>query len=147
RTPADAGDTLATATHTGWNMASASVIVGGTGLGADTADWFTFVAPANGRADLRISGVTDTLTFNAYGRSATPLVLALDEGADYREYGFDVRAGQTYYFQLGTLAGEQSYIVNMQLPQAEQAAITTQSGYGQGANTTGEFNNFRAFSL
>ncbi|KJS05164.1 MAG: hypothetical protein VR73_12880 [Gammaproteobacteria bacterium BRH_c0] len=147
RAPADAGETLATAIHAGWNMASAAVIVGGTGLGADTTDWFTFVAPANGRVDLRFSGATDTLTFNAYDGTAAPLSLTLEEGADYREYGFDVRAGQTYYFQLGSLDGEQSYIVNMQLPQAEQAALIPQPGYGQGINTTGEFHNFRAFAL
>lgn len=147
RPAGDAGDTLGTAIHAGWNMASTGIIVGGTGLGADTADWFTFVAPANGRVDLRVSGVTDTLTVKAYDGSANPLAVAVDEGSHHREYGFDVRAGQTYYFQLGALAGEQSYIVTLQLPQAEQAAFIPQSGYGQSANTTGEFNNFRAFAL
>lgn len=146
-TPRDAGQTLATAAHVGWNMGSAAIIVGGTGLGSDTADWFSFVAPANGRADLRVSGVVDALALNVFDQAATPLMTDVEEGGHYREYSFNVRAGQTYSFKLDSLAGEQSYIINMQLPQAQLPPFTPQPGYGLGVNSTGEYTNARAFTL
>ena len=89
----NAGNTLASAT----TLALGTTTSGSVGIGADTDDYFKFVATAAGSVTANLTGLSADIDLRALNSGGTQIAASEFGGASSESVTFDVTAGQTYY--------------------------------------------------
>jgi murein DD-endopeptidase MepM/ murein hydrolase activator NlpD len=92
----NAGNTLATATSRG----VAATSTGSVGVGADTDDYFKFVATTNGKVTANLTGLSADIDLRVLNSSGGSIVSGTSGGTTSELVSFNVTAGQTYYFHV-----------------------------------------------
>ena len=92
----NAGNTFATATA----RAVVGTSTGSVGIGADTDDFFKFVATANGRVTANLTGLSADIDLRALNSTGGQIIAGVASSVTSEAFSFNVVAGQTYYLRV-----------------------------------------------